>query len=73
MRSATQINQLVDAIHSRPKHRKGFARSLIGKQKHVILAMPGGAAHGGSADGSGENEFDCDTLERCLEEFFHEV
>ena len=36
--------------------------------------MPGGGSRGGVAnDGLPGGEFDCDTLERCVSEFFDEV
>lgn len=64
------MGKLVDAINARPKNRKGFSRSLIGKQLHVVLALSGGTE---SASGGGDNEFDRDMLERCVAEFFDEV
>eukprot|EP00903_Cladosiphon_okamuranus_P006121 g6025.t2 len=61
-----EIGKLVDAVNARPKNRKGFPRSLVGKQLHVVLALSGGVS--GGSDG----EFDCDMLERCVAEFFDE-
>lgn len=63
-----QVGKLVDAINARPKNRKGFSRSLVGKQLHVVLALSGGTDAGGA-----DNEFDRDMLERCVAEFFDEV
>ena len=65
-----QVGKLVDAINARPKNRKGFSRSLVGKQLHVVLALSGGS---GAAAGGGENEFNRDMLERCVAEFFDDV
>lgn len=65
-----QVGKLVDAINARPKNRKGFSRSLVGEQLHVVLALPGAAE--GTTGGS-DNEFDRDMLERCVAEFFDEV
>eukprot|EP00752_Nemacystus_decipiens_P007555 g6749.t1 len=62
-----EVGKLVDAINARPKNRKGFSRSLVGNQLHVVLALSGGA---GAAAGGGENEFNHDMLERCVSEFF---
>lgn len=56
-------------MNARPKNRKGISRSLLGKHIHVILAMSGGD----SGDGGKGAEFDYDTLERCVNEFFEKV
>lgn len=59
----------MDAVNARPKNRRGISRSMLGKQIHVILAMSGGE----SGDGGKGAEFDYDTLERCVSEFFEKV
>lgn len=85
VRRRAKVSELMDAMASRPKYRKGFSRKLVGSHIHVLLAMAdqegwnegGGGGSGGSSGGSGGDPggdgFDCDSLERCIDEFFHEV
>lgn len=75
---------MVEAIGSRPKYRKGFAKPLVGNQVHILLALadpedPTEEGVGGGWDGAGGEQagrgegFDRDFLERSIEEIFHEV
>lgn len=71
LKTTKQVNKVSEALAARPKNKKGFSRSLLGEQLHVVLALAGGGSEG--AGGGAEGEFDCDMLKRCVEEFFADV
>lgn len=55
----------MELISNRPKNRQGFSRRLLGDHLHVVLAM---VSYTTENDG-----FDAQSLERIIEELFHEV